>query len=183
MGGSGSAWTSLVFVCPWTARVVFFFCPPPFHNWEQCCQCLRTLLSSEVFCLFKVWLEAGIQVFYSYGVGLTIHTSLGSCNRFHHNSLRYFGLAERMYVWHQSLSVNGAWRYGGPFTLWIEFFIDCFSSNYSFAPHTQFTPGFTKKSLLIKTVLVFLSCFFYFILWGGNKNNKPNKNMLIVNNF
>ncbi|XP_064614744.1 sodium- and chloride-dependent taurine transporter-like isoform X2 [Liolophura sinensis] len=37
----------------------------------------------------QVWLEAGIQVFYSYGVGLTIHTSLGSCNRFHHNSLRH----------------------------------------------------------------------------------------------
>ncbi|XP_064608096.1 sodium- and chloride-dependent creatine transporter 1-like [Liolophura sinensis] len=37
----------------------------------------------------KVWVEAGIQVFFSYGVGLGIHTSLASCNSFHHNCLKH----------------------------------------------------------------------------------------------
>ncbi|XP_064615116.1 sodium- and chloride-dependent GABA transporter 2-like [Liolophura sinensis] len=37
----------------------------------------------------QVWLEAGIQVFYSYTLGMSVHTALGSCNTFHHNSLRH----------------------------------------------------------------------------------------------
>ncbi|XP_064615720.1 sodium- and chloride-dependent taurine transporter-like [Liolophura sinensis] len=37
----------------------------------------------------QVCLEAGIQVFYSYTVGVSIHTALASCNTFHHNSLRH----------------------------------------------------------------------------------------------
>ncbi|XP_064614464.1 sodium- and chloride-dependent GABA transporter 2-like [Liolophura sinensis] len=36
----------------------------------------------------KVWLDAAMQVCFSYGICICKHTSLGGFNRFHHNSLR-----------------------------------------------------------------------------------------------
>ncbi|XP_064608095.1 sodium- and chloride-dependent creatine transporter 1-like [Liolophura sinensis] len=37
----------------------------------------------------QVWVEAGIQVFFSFCGGLGIHTSLASCNKFRHNCMKH----------------------------------------------------------------------------------------------
>ncbi|XP_064608098.1 sodium- and chloride-dependent creatine transporter 1-like [Liolophura sinensis] len=37
----------------------------------------------------QVWVEAGIQVFFSFGGGLGLHTSLASCNKFRHNCMNF----------------------------------------------------------------------------------------------
>ena len=40
------------------------------------------------FFLKQVWVDAGTQVFYSYGVGMSALTALGSFNEYKHDSYR-----------------------------------------------------------------------------------------------
>ncbi|UYV61819.1 SLC6A1 [Cordylochernes scorpioides] len=65
--------------------LLYFITP----KWEKLLEpMVGTLWLFDISLLYNVWVSAGTQVLFSYGIGIGANVALGSYNRYHHNFYR-----------------------------------------------------------------------------------------------